>query len=171
MLIFRLICAIMVAWAIKLVLARPEAAGLITEIPEMTIIGPICGAVVGFFALANRQGWGLIVSVANGMWTGVMTIALSGFIYLAINMFKVVWHNLIKDFEAFMRILGMEAKPLIDISTEYRLIAITLGATAATGLISEILHWVLVRLRRHRGVEEPKKQVKAGVAKAGGPLS
>ncbi len=171
MLVFRVICAIMVAWAINLVLARPEAAVLISEVPQMIYIGPIAGAVVGFFNLANRQGWGLIVSVANGMWTGVMAIALAGFMFLAIRMGDVVIHNLIRDFEAFMRVLGSEADPLIKTSTNLRLIGLTVVATAVTGVISEILHWTLVRLRRMRGDEEPKVQVKAAVAKAGGPMS
>jgi uncharacterized YccA/Bax inhibitor family protein len=171
MLVFRVICAIMVAWAINLVLARPEAAVLISEVPQMIYIGPIAGAVVGFFNLANRQGWGLIVSVVNGMWTGVMAIVLAGFMFLAIRMGDVVIHNLIKDFEAFMRVLGSEADPLIKISTNLRLIGLTVAATAITGVISEILHWTLVRLRRMRGDEEPKMQVKAAVAKAGGPMS
>ncbi|MHA1529976.1 MAG: hypothetical protein ACTSVG_13230 [Alphaproteobacteria bacterium] len=171
MLVFRIMCAVMVAWAINLVLARPEAAVLISEIPQMFYIGPIVGAVVGFFNLAKRQGWGLIVSVVNGMWTGVMVIALSGFTYLAIRMFGVVAHNLIKDFEAFLRVLGSEAVPLVEVSTNLRLIGLTIGATAVTGIISEILHWTLVRLRRYRGEDEPKVQVKAMVARAGGPMS
>ena len=171
MLVFRIICAVMVAWAINLVLARPEAAVLVAEVPQMVYIGPIAGAVVGFFNLAKRQGWGLIVSVANGMWTGVMTIALAGFIYLAMRMFNVVWHNIIKDFEAFMRVLGSEAQPLVELTTDYRLIGITVGAVTVTGILSEILHWVMVRLRRYRGDEEPTVQVKSAVAKAGGPMS
>ncbi len=171
MLVFRVICAIMVAWAINLVLARPEAAVLISEVPQMIYIGPIAGAVVGFFNLANRQGWGLIVSVANGMWTGVMAIVLAGFMFLAIRMGDIVIHNMIGDFEDFMRVLGSEAEPLIKISTNLRLIGLTVAAIAVTGVISEILHWTLVRLRRMRGDEEPKVQVKAAVAKAGGPMS
>jgi hypothetical protein len=171
MLVFRIICAVMVAWAINLVLARPEAAVLVAEVPQMIYIGPIAGAVVGFFNLAKRQGWGLVVSVVNGMWTGVMTIALAGFIYLAMRMGNVVIHNMVKDFEAFMRVLGGEAKPLIEVSTDLRLVGITVGAIAITGIISEILHWTLVRLRRYRGEEEPKVQVKAAVARAGGPMS
>ncbi len=171
MLVFRVICAVMVAWAINLVLARPEAVVLVTEVPQMIYIGPIAGAVVGFFNLAKRQGWGLIVSVANGMWTGVMTIGLAGFMYLTMRMFNVIWHNLIKDFEAFLRVLGSEAEPLIVVSTDFRLIGITVGATAVTGIISEILHWTLVRLRRYRESDEPRVQVKSAVAKAGGPMS
>ena len=171
MLVFRVICAVMVAWAINLVLARPEAAVLVAEVPQMIYIGPIAGAVVGFFNLAKRQGWGLIVSVANGMWTGVMTIGLAGFIYLAMRMTGVVVHNMVKDFEAFLRVLGSEAKPLVEISTDIRLIAITVGAVTVTGIISEILHWILVRLRRYRGDDEPRVQVKSAVARAGGPMS
>ena len=171
MLVYRMICAVMVAWAINLVLARPEAAVLVAEIPQMIYIGPIAGAVVGFFNLAKRQGWGLIVSVANGMWTGVMTIGLAGFIYLTMRMLNVVMSNMVKDFEAFLRVLGSEATPLVEISTDIRLIAITVGAVTVTGIISEILHWVMVRLRRYRGDDEPTVQVKSAVAKAGGPMS
>ena len=70
-----------------------------------------------------------------------------------------------------VRVLGSEADPLIKTSTNLRLIGLTVVATAVTGVISEILHWTLVRLRRMRGDEEPKVQVKAAVAKAGGPMS
>ncbi len=171
MLVFRVICAVMVAWAINLVLARPEAAVLVAEVPQMIYIGPIAGAVVGFFNLAKRQGWGLIVSVANGMWTGVMTIALAGFIFLAMRMLNVVMSNMIKDFGAFLRVLNSEAEPLVVVSTDIRLIAITIAATAVTGIISEILHWVMVRLRRYRGDDDPTVEVKSAVAKAGGPMS
>jgi len=170
MLVFRIVCAIMVAWAINLVLARPEAAVLIGEIPEMLVIGPIAGAMVGFFNLTRHQGWGLIVLVVNGIWTGVMVIALSSFIYLSIQMFGVVWHNIIKDFEAFLRVLGSESVPLIETLTNFRLIGLIVGATAVTGIISGILNWTMVRLRRYRGEEEPKVQVKSAVARAGGPL-
>ena len=170
MLVFRIICAVMVAWAINLVLARPEAAVLVAEVPQMVYIGPAAGAVVGFFNLAKRQGWGLIVSVANGMWTGVMTIALAGFLYLAMRMSRLIIYS-VKDFDAFLRVLGSEAKPLIDISTDFRLIGITIGAVTVTGIISEILHWVMVRLRRYRGDDDPTVEVKSAVAKAGGPMS
>jgi len=171
MLIFRLICAVLVAWAMNWVLARPEAAVLIAEVPEMIFIGPIAGAVVGFFNLAKRQGWGLIVSVANGMWTGVLAIALAGFIYVSMRMANTVMHNLINDFEAFLRVLGQESRPLVELTTDYRLIGLTIGTTALTGLLSEILHWGMVRVRRLREDGEPKKEVKTAVAKAGGPLS
>jgi hypothetical protein len=171
MIVFRLICAIMVAWAINWVLARPEAAVLIEDVPEMVTIGPIAGAVVGFVALAKRQGWGLIVSVVNGGWTGLLTVALSGFMYLAFRMWDSLSHNLIKDFEHFMRILNSEAQPLIERLQDYPLILITLGVCAIAGFASEILHWCLVRIRRARGEEEPKKEVRAGVARPGGSLS
>jgi len=150
MLIFRLICAVMVAWAINWVLSRPEAAVLVNEVPEMIWVGPIAGGVVGFFNLAKRQGWGLIVSVANGLWTGILSIACAGFIYLTYKMVGMVAYGLVQDFKDFMRILNQQAEPLIDVSVDLRLIGITVGATAVTGIISECLHWSLVRLRRHR---------------------
>ena len=154
MIVFRLICAVLVAWAINWVLSRPEAAVLMTEIPEMGYIGPIAGAAVGFLNLAKRQGWGVIVSVANGMWTGLLTIMVSGVIYLTIRMVDSLFHNLIKDFENFLRILGIEARPLIEQAVNIELIAITVGATAVTGIVSECLHWSLVKLRKYRQIDE-----------------
>ncbi|MGR3716188.1 MAG: hypothetical protein ACU0B1_05525, partial [Thermohalobaculum sp.] len=91
--------------------------------------------------------------------------------YLTMRMVNVIAHNMIKDFDAFLRVLGGEAVPLIEISTDFRLIGITIGAVAVTGIISEILHWIMVRLRRYRGDDDPRVQVKAAVAKAGGPMS
>ena len=89
-----------------------------------------------------------------------------------LKMFGVVSHNLVKDFEAFLRVLGSEAGPLIETMNNYRLIGLTIGTTAVAGLLSEVLHWFLVRMRRLREDDEgPKEEVKAGVAKAGGPLS
>jgi len=159
MIVFRLICAVLVAWAINWVLARPEATVLMTEVPEMGYIGPVAGAVIGFLNLAKRQGWGVIVSVANGMWSGLLTIMLSGVIYLTVRMIDSLFHNLIKDFENFLRILGIEAKPLIEQAVNIELIAITVGATAVTGIVSECLHWSLVKLRKYREVEEADEAV------------
>jgi len=78
MLIFRLICGVMVAWAINWVLARPEATFLITEVEQMVWIGPLAGFIVGFFMLARLQGWGLLVGVGRGLWTGCLSIIAAG---------------------------------------------------------------------------------------------
>jgi hypothetical protein len=169
----RLICAVLLAWAVNLVLAWPVAAALVTEIPEMAHlgpfpgVGPIAGAVVGFLAIPRRNGMGVIIATLNGAWSGLLVIALSGVIYLAIRMFDALIHHLLKDFEAFLRVLSTEAKPLIDIGIDPKLIGITVGATAVVGLLSEILSWCRSAIRRHRGLPEEKKQVRAAVARAG----
>jgi len=150
MLIFRLICAVMVAWAVNWVLARPEAVLLIEEAPQMFWVGPIAGGIVGFFNLAKRQGWGMIVAVANGIWTGIMSILLAGFIFLSFKMIGMVTHGLIGEFRDFMRILNQEMEPLIKVGVDLKLIGLTVAATAVTGVISEFLHWSLVKLRRYR---------------------
>jgi hypothetical protein len=149
MIVFRLICGVLVAWAINWALGR-----LLNDVPDMKYIGPIAGGLVGFLNLAKRQGWGVIVSVANGMWTGLLTILVSGFIYLTMRMMDALFHNLIKDFENFLRILGQEAKPLIESAVNLELIGITVAATAVTGIVSECLHWSLVKLRKYREGEE-----------------
>lgn len=157
MLIFRLICAIMTAWAVNWVLARPEAAYLLREADQMVWVSPLAGAVVGFFNLAKRQGWGLVVAVANGAWTGLLSIAVAGFLYLTVRMGDTVAHGLIANFDAFLRVLNQEAKPLIETLTNFRLIGITIAATTIVGIISECLHWSLVKLRRYRDDENAEE--------------
>lgn len=154
MLVFRLICAAVVAWAVSWVMGRPVAAELLERVPEMSYVAPIAGGLVGFMALARRQGWGLIVAMANGVWTTLMTIALAWLIFLTMTLFDHIAHGLIADFENFLRVLGAEAAPLAEGWVNARLVGILLAATVAAGVITEILHWVLVRLRRARGEED-----------------
>lgn len=154
MLIFRLICAVMIAWAVNWVLARPEAAVLLEEAEQLVWAGPLGGAIVGFFNLAKRQGWGLIVSIANGAWTGILSIACAVFIYLSYKMFGSVWYGLIPNFEGFLRVLGQESKPLIEALMNMRLVGIAVAACTIAGIISECLHWSLVKLRRNREDDE-----------------
>lgn len=168
---FRLVCVVLAAWAMSWAVARPEAALVLEEVPEMRFIGPIAGAVVGLIMLPKRAAFGVVASTLNGVWAGAIAIVLSGFIFLTMKVLDAVHHNLIKDFNAFMRIVGQEADPLIEFGINLRLIAVTVGATAVAGLVAALVRMLLIRLRKFRGEEEPKEQVRAGVARAGGPLS
>lgn len=154
MLIFRVICAVLVAWAMNWVMGQPVAANLLELVPEMAYITPLAGAVVGFVALAKRQGWGVIVAAANGLWTMLLTVAGAWLIYLSLKLADHVMHGLISNFEHFLRILGSEAEPLAEGWVDLRLAGVTLAATVVVGLVTEALHWVLVRLRRSRGDTE-----------------
>ena len=171
MLIFRFFCAVLVAWAANWVLGQPVAAGLLEEVPEMSVVAPIAGALVGFFILAKRQGNGFLIGTLNGAWIGFVVIALSAFLFLTYQMFNAIKHGLIRDFENFLRVFGIEAKPLVEVSTDLRLIGMIVATTAVAGLVSEILRICLRWARKARGEEEPKKEARAGVAKAGGALS
>ncbi len=154
MLIYRLMCAAMVAWAMNWVLARPEALDLLEKAPELVAIGPIAGALVGFLNLAKRQGWGLVVSVANGLWTTVLAFITAFVMYLAYVMAGHVLHNIIANFEAFLRVLGQESGPVIALAADLRLFGWLCAAGAVTGVASEVLHWVVMRLRKARGSDE-----------------
>jgi hypothetical protein len=170
MIVFRLICAVLVAWAISFVLARPEAAALLGDVPEMAVIGPIAGAIAGLANLPRRGGKGAIIMTVNGAWTGVLSIALAAFVYLTMQMSSAVTHGLVRDFENFLRILGTEAKPLIETMPNLKLIGMFVGATAIAGLVCELVFWVLRQIRRLRGIEEPIVEAKSTVGRAGGPL-
>jgi hypothetical protein len=167
MVFLRLICGFLVAWAVNWVLAHSMAAALVEELPEMFYIGPAAGAVVGFFVVLGRRGSGLFIATLNGAWAGLLTIALSGVVYLAYKSFDAIIHNLLKNFEAYIRLIGQELKPFVEVGMDPKLIGITLGATAVVGFLSEVMYWARLRIRRYRGLPEEKKQVRAAVARGG----
>lgn len=157
MLIFRFLCAFVVAWAVNWVMGRPVAANLLELVPEMAYLAPAAGALVGFVALSKRQGWGFIVAVANGLWTMLLTVGLAWAVHLVFRLFDHIVHGLISDFENFLRIFGSEVAPLAEGWVDIRLAGLLLAATVVASLITEIMHWILVRLRRMRGVEEEEE--------------
>lgn len=164
MVMFRLICAGVVAWAVNWVMSQPVAANLLELVPDMRYIAPAAGALVGFFALAKRQGWGIIVAAANGLWTMILTVGIAWLIFLGITLFGHLAHGLIADFENFLRILGYETAPLAEGWVDLRLIGVMLGATVVAGVATEILHWVLVHIRRMRGESEEDEVIRESEA-------
>lgn len=164
MVMFRLICAGVVAWAVNWVMSQPVAANLLELVPDMRYIAPAAGALVGFFALAKRQGWGIIVAAANGLWTMVLTVGIAWLIFLMITLADHVAHGLIKNFENFLRILGYETAPLAEGWVDVRLIGMMLGATVVAAVATEILHWVLVHIRRMRGETEEDEVIRESEA-------
>ncbi|MEM1383268.1 MAG: hypothetical protein AAGG06_06445 [Pseudomonadota bacterium] len=140
----------LVAWAANWSLGQPEADELLRELPELEILGPLAGAIVGAVNLSVRQGWGFIVAVANGIWAGALAVALSGVLYMIVKMSLALQTALVKDFDSFIRVADGEAQPLFEHVVNVPLILITLTATAVVGVATEILHWSLVRLRRQR---------------------
>ncbi|MEL6478504.1 MAG: hypothetical protein AAFR17_14340 [Pseudomonadota bacterium] len=149
MLLFRVLCAILLAWGINVALSRPEAAALAAEAPELLVIAPLAAAAVGFINLAKRQGWGVIVAIANGVWAGVLTLALALLIFM---LFVEIGGNFraIGDYGDFARVFGSAAEPLVELVVDLPLIAVVVTAAAVVGVLTEILHWCLVRLLRGR---------------------
>lgn len=147
MLVYRLICALLMAWAANWALGRPEAKELIETIPEMERFGPIAAATVGYFSLAVRQGWGFVVAVANGIWAGILSIVLSGFFFLLVTTIQGMRENTLQDGDDFTRMLSEETGPMIEMVANVPLLVVSLGAFAMVGAITEFFHWVLVRMR------------------------
>ena len=151
MLVFRIICAVLLAWAINAGLSRPEASSLLQEVPEMLTFLPLAAALVGYFNLAVRQGWGFIVAFANGVWAGVLSIVGASVLYLAAVLVRDIRENSIKDFDQFLQRLSSTSEPLIEQLLNLPLMIVLLGATAVVGVVTEVLHWVLVRFRQRKG--------------------
>jgi len=150
LLVFRVICAVLVAWAMNWAMGRPEAAVLREEVPLFVTIVPLAGAVIGFLNLAKRQGWGVIVAIANGLWAGALSLLLAMFITLAVQVEDASRDSIKFDFENLIRVMARETADIVDSVAFLPLIVVTRAATAVVGLVSEIIHWALVRLRKRR---------------------
>lgn len=150
MLTFRIMCAVLMAWAVNWVMSRPEAVPLLSELPLMATLGPVAAAAVGFVNLASRQGWGVVVAVANGVWAGLLSIVVSGVLFMVVVVGEQVLSGAIDDFEAFLRVSSTEVEPLFETVVNVPLIILTVTATSVLGILTELLHWVMVRLRRSR---------------------
>jgi hypothetical protein len=149
MILFRVICAVLMAWAINWVLSNPEANLLLEELPIMGIISPLAAALVGFFNLASRQGWGPIVAVANGVWAGLLSIIVAGMVFTLVVGIETV-RGPVNTYESFVRVMESEISPLFELVVNFPLLTITITTTAILGVVTEFLHWVLVKIRKSK---------------------
>lgn len=151
MLVFRVLCAILMAWAVNWSMSRDEAAELLQSLPEMATLAPIAAALVGYFNLSVRQGWGFIVAFANGVWAGVLAIILAGVLYMVLVIVQGIRTNLIKNFDNFLNVFSDSVQPLLTEVANVPLVTVSLGASAVVGVVTEIVHWLLVRVRERNG--------------------
>src|SRR5690606_17988048 len=128
MLLYRLLCALLLAWAAGWSLARPEAAALVMELPEMSALGPASAAFVGFVSLSARQGWGIVVAFANGIWAGALSIGIAGTLYMLIALTQAVRDGLISSFDRFVLVFSDNVEPLIEQLANLPLLIVSLGA-------------------------------------------
>lgn len=150
MLLYRTLCGILLAWAANWALGRPEAAELMRELPQMAALGPLSAGFIGFVSLSSRQGWGVVVAFANGVWAGAMSIGLSGTLYIIIALVQAARSGVITSFERLTVVFGDALNPLIDQVANLPLLIVSLGASALVGVVAEFLHWLLVRFRSKR---------------------
>lgn len=146
---FRVICAILMAWSMNWALGLPEAEQVLVDMPQMEIIAVIVGALIGAFSLAARQGWGLIVALANGVWAGILSVALSGFALVAYIASQSL--GVVSSFDRWMVVVEGDLEPVWDNMLNFPLLLMTLAATAVVGLVTEVIHWALVRIKKNRG--------------------
>ena len=148
MLLYRILCAFLLAWGMNWSLSHKEAVVLLQEVPEMTYLGLLAAALAGYFNLAVRQGWGLIVALANGIWAGVLAIFIAGVLYVISRTVDGVRTNAVRTFDNFLNLFSEMVQPLLEQLTNVPLLIVTLGTAAVVGVITEGLHWLLVRMRR-----------------------
>jgi hypothetical protein len=150
MLVFRILCSGVLAWAVGWAVTRPEAAGMLRHMPEMIALAPIAGAYVGGVSLAVRQGWGFIVALANGVWAGVLAVVASGVLYLAVETARAVAAGEVAGFGGFFLVFSGTVDLLLGQLGDPQLLTLLLAATACAGLLTEAVHWLMVRARQHR---------------------
>jgi hypothetical protein len=150
MLVFRFLCAGVLVWSVAWVLSRPEAAPMLRDVPQMGALGPITAAYIGGFTLAVRQGWGFIVALANGVWAGVLTIVGSGVLYMAVELARTIAAGEVSGIGGFFDRFGETLDLLLAQLGDAPLLMLTLAATACAGLLTEIVHWLMVRVRGRR---------------------
>lgn len=147
MITFRIICAVLMAWAISWAFGRAEAGPLLQALPQIEPIGLACAAWIGAFSLAVRQGWGMIVALSNGVWAGVLSIALSGLVYMMMLGTQNI--GTVGSFERWLAIFEADLEPVFEqLGARLDLMGLTILASALVGLLTEAIHWGLVRLRR-----------------------
>ncbi|MEM7423415.1 MAG: hypothetical protein AAF334_06805 [Pseudomonadota bacterium] len=151
MLLYRIICAILMAWGVNWSLSRDEADLMLKVLPEMATLSPVAAAFVGYFNLAVRQGWGFIVSFANGIWAGVLAILLSGVLFVVARMAQGIQTDNVQSFDNFLAVFSSTMQPLLDEVANVPLLTVSLGASALIGVVTEVIHWVLVRMRQRKG--------------------
>lgn len=148
MLLFRLLCAVFLAWAMNWSLSRPEAGAVLAEYPEWRVLGLLGAAAVGYFHLAKRQGWGVVVAIANGFWSGALSMIVGVVFFMGWIAYDGVSRNVIEDLEELFRHWGETATPLVELLANVPLLAVTVGASTVAGVVTEFLHWTLLKLRK-----------------------
>ncbi|GMG84727.1 hypothetical protein LNKW23_39430 [Paralimibaculum aggregatum] len=154
MLLYRALCALFVAWAMNWSFSRPEAELLRNEIPEFAAIAPFAGALVGFVNLARRQGWGGIVAVANGMWAGFLSIVITSVIFVFTRAADSTARVGDTDTDFVFKIISESVAEVVDNLASFPLLVLCIGASAVVGLVTEVIHWALVKLRKRKGLKE-----------------
>ena len=116
----------------------------------MRVFGPAAGAVIGFLNLASRQGWGFVVAVANGIWAGILSLILAGFLYVSSTIYVAMRDGYLANFDNFLALVGEHGQDLIDQGLYPPLLVVSLAAAAVAGVATECAHWLLVRFREVR---------------------
>jgi hypothetical protein len=150
MLMFRILCSAILAWAAFWALSRPDAAQLRSIVPEMIVLGPLAAAYVGAVSLAVRQGWGFVVALANGVWAGILSIVAAGVLYLALEMARAAGTGGIGSFRSFFVVFADTMDLLLQELAYPELLTLSLAATACAGVLTEAVHWLMVRVRERR---------------------
>lgn len=154
MILFRVLCALLLAWAFNLALGRPEAIQVLEaldkvdpEIPDLRVYGPISAGVVGFLNLSMRQGWGMVVGLVNGIWAGVLSLVVAGLMIFVGGLIMRMSENQMQDFDAFLKHMVLIRGPLLNAMLDVKFIVVTLGITAVVGVITEVAQWLVARVR------------------------
>ena len=97
-----------------------------------------------------RQGWGMVVGLVNGIWAGTLSLALGGFLVFCAGIFMRMQENQIQDFAHFLKHSALIRGPLLNAMLDVKFIVVTLGLAAVVGVITEIVQWLVARVRNRK---------------------
>jgi hypothetical protein len=92
----------------------------------------------------------MVVALANGIWAGILLIVASGVLCTSVAMARGVATGEIGGVGGFFERFGDTVELLLAELADLSLLTLALGATAAAGLLTELVHWLMVRVRSRR---------------------
>lgn len=157
MLLFRAICA--ASLMLGFYVAHLIDPGTEQQLRYMPTIALVTAGMVGFGNLATRQGWGLIVAVVNGLWAGLATIVLASVAFVAVHMVAELYAIGGVTFPVFLETFDATIADLLGQAYEVRNLLVHLVICVAVGVVTEIVHWLLVHVRHARAARRTRQEI------------
>ena len=97
--------------------------------------------------VAAEQLWADYMKALGNRNASKDPVLVAGFFYLVAINYEAMGKNQLENFDDFMLIMREAVGPMISSAAHVPLLVVSLGATAMVGAVSEVIHYLLVRMR------------------------